>query len=88
MMPTWRIGLNCYFPLDIDMHHQPIQVWINQISTTLNQPAFLLNAIEASGVKPPFAAAVNMQFIPKKDYATHPLHTGDQIELIVPVTGG
>ena len=46
------------------------------------------DAIAAAGVKPPFAAAVNLQFVPKKNYASHILQTGDKIELIVPVTGG
>ena len=71
-----------------EMNQQAIQVWVNQISTPLNAPACLADAIHASGITPPFAAAVNMQFVPKKNYATHPLQAGDKIELIVPVTGG
>jgi len=51
-------------------------------------PAFLSDAIAAADVKPPFAAAVNMQFVPKKNYTSHALQAGDNIELIVPVTGG
>lgn len=43
-----------------------IQVWINQVSTELNAPATLSDAIAAADLKPPFAAAVNMQFVPKK----------------------
>lgn len=70
------------------MAEQHIQVWVNQISMELNTPACLSDAIAAAGVKPPFAAAVNMQFVPKKNYAGHPLQAGDRIELIVPVTGG
>ena len=70
------------------MSEQRIQVQINQISTELTMPAFLSDAIAASKVQPPFAAAVNMQFVPKKNYANHALHAGDNIELIVPVTGG
>ena len=65
-----------------------IQVWINQVAKELKVPAHLSDAIAASGVKPPFAAAVNLQFVPKKNYASHILQTGDKIELIVPVTGG
>jgi sulfur carrier protein len=71
-----------------DMTSPCIQVWINQVSTELNTPAVLSDAIAAANVKPPFAAAVNMQFVPKKNHAYHPLQAGDKIELIVPVTGG
>ncbi len=70
------------------MSEQRIKVRINQISTELTIPAFLSDAIEAAGVKPPFAAAVNMQFVPKKNYSSHSLEAGDNVELIVPVTGG
>ena len=70
------------------MDDQHIQVLVNQINTTLIAPAFLADAVQISGIKPPFAAAVNMQFVPKKNYATHALQPGDKIELIVPVTGG
>ena len=70
----------------MDTHR--IQVWVNQVATELTAPAYLSDAIAAAGVKPPFAAAVNLQFVPKKNYARHILQTGDTIELIVPVTGG
>ena len=71
-----------------DMTAATIQVWINQISTELNAPATLSDAIAAADLKPPFAAAVNMKFVPKKNHAHHLLQAGDKIELIVPVTGG
>lgn len=70
----------------MDTHR--IQVWVNQVATELTAPTYLSDAIAAAGVKPPFAAAVNLQFVPKKNYASHILQTGDKIELIVPVTGG
>jgi sulfur carrier protein len=70
----------------MDLHR--IQVWVNQVATELTAPAYLSDAIAAAGVKPPFAAAVNLQFVPKKNYASHILQIGDKIELIVPVTGG
>ena len=70
----------------MDSHR--IQVWVNQVATELTAPAYLSDAIAAAGVKPPFAAAVNLQFVPKKNYTHHILQTGDKIELIVPITGG
>ena len=65
------------------MTPQRIEVWINQIPTALNVPAHLSDAILAANVKPPFAAAVNLQFVPKKDHATYRLNAGDKVELIV-----
>jgi sulfur carrier protein len=65
-----------------------ITVLINQVAHQLPSSATLQDAIEAAGVKPPFAAAVNMQFVPRSAYAQHPLSANDQVELISPITGG
>jgi sulfur carrier protein len=65
--------------LDITLNGQPMQ---------LPGGATLLDAAQASGVQPPFAAAVNLQFVPRTQYVHTLLKTGDQVELISPVTGG
>ena len=65
-----------------------ITVVINQVAYQLPAPASLQDAISAAGVTPPFAAAVNLQFVPRSQYATHLLSTNDQVELIAPITGG
>lgn len=65
--------------LDITLNGQPLQ---------LPAGATLLDATQASGVQPPFAAAVNLQFVPRSQYNQTLLQTGDQVELISPVTGG
>jgi sulfur carrier protein len=65
--------------LDITLNGQPLQ---------LPAGASLLDAAQASGVQPPFAAAVNLQFVPRSQYPNTPLKSGDQVELISPVTGG
>jgi sulfur carrier protein len=67
---------------------ESIQVWINHQITDLPVGAHLLDAIEQAQVKPPFAAAVNLQFVPRSQYASHTLQAGDKIELISPITGG
>jgi sulfur carrier protein len=36
----------------------------------------------------PYAVAVNLQFVPRAAHASTPLHEGDRIEIITPVTGG
>jgi sulfur carrier protein len=45
----------------------------------------LLAMIEA---KPPYAVAVNLQFVPKTRHAEYVLQENDQVEIIAPVTGG
>ena len=65
-----------------------IEVLINQTAYRLPAGALLSDAIAAARVQPPFAAAVNLEFIPKTRHATHPLRSGDRIELIAPITGG
>jgi sulfur carrier protein len=48
----------------------------------------LQDAVDLFGAKPPFAAALNLNFIPKTQYAQTPLKSTDEIELISPITGG
>jgi sulfur carrier protein len=66
----------------------PLQVTINQQPHELPDGASLADAIVHVGVQPPFAAAVNLQFVPRSQHAAHRLRDGDRIELIAPITGG
>ncbi|MES2978716.1 MAG: sulfur carrier protein ThiS [Pseudomonadota bacterium] len=65
-----------------------MQVFVNQQSCELEDEATLSDALLAVAARPPFAAAVNLQFVPKSLYATTRLAEGDQIEVIAPITGG
>ena len=65
-----------------------IQVLINQAPHSLPANATLMDAVQCVGITPPFAAAVNLQFVPKSEYASRALQANDQIELIAPITGG
>jgi len=65
-----------------------MQVLINQLPYTLPAGATLLDAIAAVQAQPPFAAALNLQFVPKTGYAQASLSDGDRVEIITPVTGG
>ena len=65
-----------------------MRIFINQAPHDLPQGATLADAVSAIGASGPFAAAVNLQFVPKTRYAQTPLAEGDQIEIIAPVTGG
>jgi sulfur carrier protein len=70
------------------MSDTTLQVLINQAPHTLPQGATLADAVALAGVHPPFAAAVNLQFVPRGQYAGHALANHDKIELISPITGG
>lgn len=65
-----------------------MQVFINQQAHDLPETATLADAVQASGASGPFAAAVNLRFVPRTQYAQTALSAGDQIEIIAPVTGG
>ena len=65
-----------------------MQVLVNQIPHELPEGATLTQALQALDFKPPFAVAVNLQFVPKTHYLQTALKAGDQIEVISPITGG
>jgi sulfur carrier protein len=46
------------------------------------------DAVRSVGAVPPFAVAVNLQFVPASQYASTLLGLNDKIEIIRPVTGG
>jgi len=50
--------------------------------------ATLAEAIALLAPQPPFAAAVNREFVPRSAYAERALKDGDDVEVIRPVTGG
>jgi sulfur carrier protein len=70
------------------MPEPTIQVRINQAIHVLPQWASLADAVAQVDIHPPFAAAVNLQFVPRQNYPQHVLQNGDHIELISPITGG
>ena len=65
-----------------------MNVLINDSPKTLPDGATLADAIALIEAVPPFAAAVNRQFVPRSNHATHRLQPDDRIEVIRPVTGG
>ena len=66
----------------------PLNLLINQNPYQLPAGATLAEAVAIAGVRAPFAAAVNLQFVPRNQYAQHQLHEQDRVELISPLTGG
>ena len=65
-----------------------LNVLINQQPFALPAGSRLRDAIDRCGIQPPFAAAVNLEFVPRTLYAQRLLQDGDLIELIAPITGG
>ncbi len=69
-----------------------MQVLVNQVPIELPAGSHLAQAIEAAQahapISGPFAAAVNLRFVPRTQYPHTALQDGDQIELVAPVTGG
>lgn len=65
-----------------------MNVSINAKNYALPAQAKLLDAIALIQAVPPFAVAINLQFVPNSQYAQTSLQDGDKIDIIRPVTGG
>jgi sulfur carrier protein len=65
-----------------------MNILINDKPFALPDGAALTDALAALGATPPFAVAVNREFVPRSAYAARALQSGDRIEVIRPVTGG
>jgi sulfur carrier protein len=65
-----------------------MHVLINRIRHDVPEGATLTDALMLVKACPPFAAAINLAFVPKNRYDQTLLQEGDQIEIIAPITGG
>ncbi len=65
-----------------------MDILLNGRPLALADSATLADAVSAAQIAPPFAAAVNGQFVPRAAHANTPLAAGDRIDLVQPVTGG
>ena len=50
--------------------------------------AMLVDVLQNLGAKPPFAVALNGEFIPQSLHASTTINEGDSIELLSPIQGG
>ena len=73
---------------DHDIAHKLMAITVNGEVLRLPAGATVADAAQARGVQPPFAAAVNMSFVPRPLHGQTPLGEGDVVELISPITGG
>ncbi len=70
-----------------------MQISINRINIDVPDNATLSDAITRfeqvhGAFTRPVAAAVNLNFVPASQYASHLLAAADAVEIIRPVTGG
>ena len=65
-----------------------MRIIVNQVEYELPSHSLVSDALALIGAKPPYAVAVNLNFVPKTKHAEFVLNENDQIEVIAPVTGG
>jgi sulfur carrier protein len=65
-----------------------MRVIANQIPRELPSNSRITDLLAMIEAKPPYAVAVNLQFVPKTSHAEYILQENDQVEIIAPVTGG
>jgi sulfur carrier protein len=65
-----------------------MRVIANQIPRDLPSNSRITDLLTMIEAKPPYAVAVNLQFVPKTRHAEYILQENDQVEIIAPVTGG
>lgn len=71
-----------------DITQELITVTVNGEALRLPAGATVTDAARARGVQPPFAAAINLSFVPRPLHSQTFLDNGDTVELISPITGG
>ena len=65
-----------------------MRILANQVPRELPSNSRITDLLAMIEAKPPYAVAVNLQFVPKTSHAEYILHEKDQVEIIAPVTGG
>jgi sulfur carrier protein len=65
-----------------------VLISINQEPYELPEHATVAQALAAFGAKPPFAVAVNLNFVHRHEYGETTLKPGDRMEIVQPVAGG
>ncbi|MAD03912.1 sulfur carrier protein ThiS [Pseudoalteromonas shioyasakiensis] len=65
-----------------------MNILINGQSVTVSDDTSLTQALNQFGARPPFAVAVNGDFVPRSQCDAKILNEGDSIELLSPIQGG
>ena len=69
----------------VDAANGSISIWLNGKRTRLQSPA--LTAVLAQ-FTPPFAVAINSEFISRQHYDSTELCSGDKVDIVSPIAGG
>lgn len=65
-----------------------MRVIVNQEARELAPASKVSDLLLQFAAKPPYAVAVNLQFVPRSQHSEYVLHENDVVEIISPVTGG
>jgi sulfur carrier protein len=65
-----------------------MNIHINQRVFELSDTATVTDALAVFGAKPPFAVALNGQFVARGEHGTKTLAAGDKLDVVSPVAGG
>lgn len=65
-----------------------MQILINQVPHDLPVDSTVQTALDHVEFKPPYAVALNRQFVARGSYATQALQDGDRLDVVHPVMGG
>jgi sulfur carrier protein len=65
-----------------------VRLIINQITREVPENSSIDDVLALIDAKPPYAVAINYEFVPKTKHAKTILCEGDAMEVIAPVTGG
>jgi sulfur carrier protein len=65
-----------------------MDIRINNRPFSIVDDAKLVDALDAFGAKPPFAVALNGDFVPRAEHGSRSLASGDRIDVVRPVAGG
>jgi sulfur carrier protein len=65
-----------------------MRIVVNQVEYELPSQSVIADALSLINAKPPYAVAVNLNFVPKTKHSEYRLNDNDQVEVIAPVTGG
>jgi sulfur carrier protein len=65
-----------------------MNIHINQQPFSMPDTATVTDALAAFGATPPFAVALNGQFVARGEHASKVLAAGDKLDIVSPVAGG
>lgn len=65
-----------------------MQITINQAPFELSEGATVAEALVQFGAKPPYAVALNLEFVHRQRYTDTVLKAKDALEIVQPVAGG